>query len=169
MVTTGQVMKAANLLALVVMVALCAACGPHQVKGQPPFVSITSIAVDGDRLAATFNVRNINDVPMDIDAVDITIRIGTAELTRHQGALMLSVDPNTTEEVAVEKLPDEFSRDLLGTLQSGEVKSLPFFLEGRIHTSVDGFMPFRHEGHLYPVPGRPGHFRSASSRTRERD
>jgi LEA14-like dessication related protein len=162
-------MKAANLLVLVVIVALCSACGPRQVKGQPPFVSISSMTVNGDRLAATFNVRNINDVPMDIDSVDITIRIRNAELTRHQGALMLSVDPNTTEEVAVEKLPEQFARELLDTLESGETNSLPFFLEGRIHTSADGFMPFRHEGHLYPVPGRPGHFRSASSRIRERD
>jgi LEA14-like dessication related protein len=162
-------MKAANLLVLVVIVALCSACGPRQVKGQPPFVSISSMTVNGDTLAATFNVRNINDVPMDIDSVDITIRIRNAELTRHQGALTLSVDPNTTEEVAVEKLPEQFARELLDTLESGETNSLPFFLEGRIHTAADGFMPFRHEGHLYPVPGRPGHFRSASSRTRERD
>lgn len=162
-------MKAANFLALAVIVALCTACGPRQVKGQPPFVSMTSMTVTGDNLAAAFNIRNINDVPMDISKVDITIRIRNSELTRHQSALILSVDPNTTEEVAVEKLPDEFAQDLLGTLQSGEVKSLPFFLEGRIYTAADGYMRFRHEGHLYPVPGRPGHFRSASSRTRERD
>ena len=54
----------------------------------------------------------------------------------------------------------------------GDVPNLPFRLEGRVHTEEDGFLRFKHKGHLYPVPGKPGQFRSAttqSSRIREDD
>jgi LEA14-like dessication related protein len=156
-----------RLLLLLLLAICCTACGTRQVKGKAPFISISSMTVEGDKFAASFDIRNINDVPMDIDDINITIRIQNVELTRHASSLALSVDPNTIEKIDVNKLPEEFSRELLKSLESGEVKSLPFFLEGRIHTLQDGNVPFRNEGYLYLVPGKPGHFRSASSRMRE--
>ena len=163
-----ETLKVRALALLALCLVLCTACGPHQVKGEAPFVSISSMSASQDNLSATFAVRNINDVPMTVDAVDITIRVRDNVLTRHNGALKITLDPNTTEEVAIDNLPDEFARPLLADLESGNVASLPFSLEGRVHTLEDGFLSFKHEGHLYPVPGRPGQFRSATSRTRER-
>lgn len=153
--------------ALILAALVCAACGPHLVKGEPPFVSIASLALQDDKLLASFNVRNINDLIMDIDSADFTVRVYDTELMRYSGAIVLDIDPNATEEMRVEKLPGAFSRDPLDALASGEQASLPFLLEGRVHTRTDGNLSFRHEGHLYTVPGRPGQFRSASSRTRE--
>jgi len=125
------------------------------------------LALQDDKLTASFNVRNINDLIMDIDSADFTVRVYDTELMRHNGAIALDIDPNATEEMRVEKLPGAFSRELLDALANGEQASLPFLLEGRVHTRTDGNLSFRHEGHLYTVPGRPGQFRSASSRTRE--
>ncbi|HMB60166.1 MAG TPA: hypothetical protein VKN35_09670, partial [Xanthomonadales bacterium] len=113
-------------------------------------------------------IRNINDVDMTIDAIDITIRARDSEFTRHNSALKLTLDPNATEEVAVDNMPDEIARPLLNDLESGTISSLPFSLQGRVHTLEDGYLSFEHEGHLYPIPGKPGQFRSATSRTRER-
>ncbi len=161
-------MNPGKLTVLLLLFILCAACGPNQVKGKAAVVSIASMSVDGEQFSATFNFRNINDVPMDIEQININIHIGDVELTRHVDSLALSIDPNTTEDVVVNKLPDEFSRELLAELESGNVKSLPFFLEGRLKTTQDGNVPFKYEGFLYPVPGKPGQYRSASSRTRER-
>jgi len=121
-----------------------------------------------DSLSARFDIRNINDVEMTIDAIDITIRTRDSELTRHNGALKLALDPNATEEVAVNNMPDEIARPLLTDLEGGTISSLPFSLQGRVHTLEDGYLSFEHEGHLYPIPGKPGQFRSATSRTRER-
>jgi LEA14-like dessication related protein len=162
-------MKSTTLLLLIALAALLSACGPKQVKGKAPVVSIASLTVSQEQMGASFNIRNINDVAMDIEQIEITIRIEDVELTRHVAAMALSIDPNTTEEVAVQKLPEEFARELLDNLESGDVGNLPFFLEGRMQTSQDGNVPFRYEGYLYPVPGRPGHYRSATSRTREQD
>lgn len=160
-------MNPGKLLILVLLTSLCAACGPSQVKGKAPVVSISSMTVIGESLSATFNIRNINDVAMDIDKIEINIRINDSELTRHVTSLALSIDPNTTEEVAVEKLPDEFAQDLLADLERGDIGNLPFFLDGMMHTQQDGKVPFRYDGYLFPVPGRPGHYRSTSSRSRD--
>jgi hypothetical protein len=159
-------MKSAKLL-LLLLISLCAACGPHKVKGKAPVVSISSMTLQDGTLAASFNIRNINDVPLDIEQIQITIRVQEAELTRHVESMALSIDPNTTEEIAVNKLPDEFARDVLASLENHDVENLPFFLEGEMLTQQDGKVLFRYEGYLYPVPGRPGQYRSASSRTRE--
>jgi LEA14-like dessication related protein len=161
-------LKIRFLFLLLLSTLACVACSPQKIKGNPPFVSISSMTAMEQSLSADFDIRNINDVHMTIDSIDINIRVRDIEVTRYVSDFNLTIDPNTTEEVSVEKLPDEFARELLDSLESGDVSSLPFSLEGRVHTAEDGFMPFKHEGHLYPVPGRPGQFRSASSRTRER-
>jgi hypothetical protein len=67
----------------------------------------------------------------------------------------------------LDKLPGDRARGQLAELQGGKFASLPFSLQGRVHTSEDGYLDFKHEGYLYTVPGKPGQFRSATSRTRE--
>ncbi len=160
-------MKPARLILVLILIILCTACGPRQVKGKAPVVSIATLTVADEKLSASFNIRNINDVAMDVEQIDITIRISDVQLTRHVSAVALSIDPNTTEDIVVEKVPEEFEQKLLDKLESGDTGNLPFFLEGNIRTTQDGNVPFRYEGYLYPVPGRPGQYRSASSRTRE--
>ena len=160
-------MKPAKLIIVLILISFCIACGPRQVRGKAPVVSITTLTLVDEKLGAAFNIRNINDVALDIEQIDISIRIRDGELTRHVSNMALSIDPNTTEEIVVEKLPDEFTRELLVNLESGGAGNLPFFLEGSMRTTQDGKVPFRYEGYLYTVPGRPGQYRSASSRTRE--
>ncbi len=153
---------------LLASMVLCAGCGSKQVKGEPPFIGISSMIVQENALATKFDIRNINDVKLEIDAIDIKIWVRSVELTHYINDFKLTLDPNTTEEVSLEEPPEASSRQLLAELESGEVASLPFSLEGRIHTRSDGYLSFKNEGHLYPVPGKPGQFRSASSRTPER-
>ena len=150
------------------ILALCTACGgAHQVKGESPFVRISSLSVDEHSLTAEFDIHNINDVKMDIDAIDIRITGPSSELGHFAGDLRLSIDPNTTEEVSLQETAGQDTENILHELESGQISSMAFSLEGRVHTGDDGYLSFRNEGHLYPVPGRPGQFRSASSRSRE--
>lgn len=150
------------------VLALCVACGgSHELKGESPFIRISSMSILENTLSAEFNIRNINDVEMNIDAVDIKILGENVELVHYVNDLKLTVDPNTTEEISLQELPNSEARQLLNELESGRISSLPFSLEGRVHTQQDGYLPFKNDGHLYPVPGRPGQFRSASSRTPE--
>jgi hypothetical protein len=152
---------------MLVSLVLCVGCAPNKIKGNPPFVAISSMMMTDEALSASFDVRNINEVPMTIDAVDITISTRGSEFSSYSGAYQLSLDPNTTEEVTLDKLPGDYARGQLAELQGGKIASLPFSLQGRVHTTEDGYLDFRHEGYLYTVPGKPGQFRSATSRTRE--
>lgn len=162
-----EFMKLRLYTLMFVSLLLCVACAANKIKGNPPFVSIASITMTDQTLAASFDVRNINQVPMTIDAVDITISAKDSEFSSYSGAYELSLDPNTTEAITLENLPGDSARGQLADLQSGKIASLAFSLLGRVHTAEDGYLDFKHEGYLYTVPGKPGQFRSASSRTRE--
>jgi hypothetical protein len=152
---------------MLVSLVLCIGCATNKIKGNPPFVAISSMMMTDETISASFDVRNINQVPMTIDAVDITISVRGSGFSSYSGAYQLSIDPNTTEAITLDKLPGDHARGQLVELQGGKIASLPFSLEGRVHTTEDGYLDFKHEGYLYTVPGRPGQFRSATSRTRK--
>jgi LEA14-like dessication related protein len=155
-----------KLLLMLLVAAGAVSCASEIIKGRPPFISISGMSLVDNRLSADFDIRNQNGVPMSIDMIDITVKINDVEITRDNRNLDLSIGANSAEEVHVEELPDDFTRELLDSLGSGEVKSLAFDLEGRVHTLEDGYLSFAHKGYLYPVPGKPGHFRSAVTQAR---
>jgi LEA14-like dessication related protein len=163
----ARVKLPARLLILVSAALLCVACGPKLIKGRAPFISISGMSLVNERLSAEFDIRNHNDVPMKITMIDITVTVNDTELTRENRAFDLTVGANSAESVRVEDLPDDFTRALLASLEGGEVKSLPFDLNGRVNTVENGYLSFSHKGYLYPVPGRPGHFRSAVTQSEE--
>ena len=167
-----EIARNSSFVLLLLIILACTACGPTIIKGRPPFISISELSLQGGQLSVNFNISNPNGEAMNIDGIEIAVRVEEAELTRYNEDFKLSVGANSTEVVEVEQFPDAFVQDLLVSLLDGEVLSLPFRLEGRVHTEEDGFLLFKHKGHLYPVPGRPGHFRSAttqSSRIRQDD
>lgn len=151
---------------MAVSMTVTLSCGSNIIKGRPPFISISSMSLIDDRLSADFDISNQNGVPMTISMIDITVTVNDVELTRENRAFELEIGANSAEEVSVEELPDEFTRELLESLANKEVKSLPFDLEGRVQTVEDGYLAFSHKGHLYPVPGKPGYFRSAVTRSK---
>jgi hypothetical protein len=157
---------------LLLIILACASCGQNIIQGRPPFISISELSLQGDQLTVDFNISNPNGEAMNIDGIEITVRVEEAELTRYNEDFKLAIGANSTEVIEVEQFPDAFVQDLLVSLKDGEVPSLPFRLEGGVHTTEDGLLKFRHKGHLYPVPGKPGYFRSAtiqSSRIRQDD
>jgi hypothetical protein len=139
----------------------CAACGPNVIEGRPPFIGISAMRLQGDTLAADFRIDNQNGVAMNIQAIEITVTVNAVTLTRENRDFDLAIDANSSEELRVERLPDEYTRKLLASLENQEVRSLPFQLAGRVLTQEDGYLNFEQKGHFYPVPGKPGHFRSA--------
>jgi len=155
-----------RLLLLLLVAAGAISCASEIIKGRPPFISISGMSLVDDRLSADFDIRNQNGVPMSIDTIDITMKVNDVEIARDNRNFDLVVGANSAEEIHVEELPDDFTRELLDSLGSGEVKSLAFDLKGRVHTTEDGYLSFEHKGYLYPVPGKPGHFRSAVTQAR---
>lgn len=155
------------IVACLLIALFSVACGPQVIKGRPPFISISGMGLAEDRLSADFDIRNQNGIPMSISTIDITVTVNDVELTRENRAFDLVVGANSTEEIRVDELPDDFTRELLESLQEGEVKSLPFDLNGSVMTVEDGRLRFEQKGYLYPVPGKPGQFRSAVTQAKE--
>lgn len=158
-----QFLNRKPLAILILMMLTVCACGPKIVKGKPPFFSIASMTLADEQLSADFTISNPNGEPMVIDGIDIRVEVKDAVLTRYDSDFDMTIGSNGTEEVSVSQLPDDFTRQLLNSVESGELISLPFKLEGSVQTRDNGKLPFRNKGHLYPVPGRPGHFRSATT------
>jgi len=157
----------ARLAFLLLTVFACASCGPQVIEGRPPFIGISGMQLDDDALSVDFRISNQNDVPMNIDAIDIEVTVNGADLASQKRQLKLTIDANSAEEIHVEKLPDGFTRDLLVSLENREVNSLPFSLQGSVSTLESGRLRFEQKGHLYPVPGKPGFFRSAVTQAEE--
>ena len=155
-----------RVLLLLLIAAGAISCGSQIIKGRPPFISISGMSLIEGKLSADFDIRNQNGVPMTIDMIDITVKVNDVELTRENRDFDLAIGANSAEEIHVEELPDDFTRSLLDSLGSGEVKSLAFDLNGKVHTLEDSYLSFAHKGYLYPVPGKPGYFRSATTQAK---
>ena len=167
-----NIVRNRSSMLLLLSILACTACGSDIIHGRPPFISISKLSLLDDHLSVDFNISNPNGEEMNIDRIEITVRVEEAELARYKEDFALTIDANSTEVIEVEHFPDAFVQDLLVSLIDGEIPNLPFRVEGRVHTEEDKFLQFKHKGHLYPVPGKPGHFRSAtiqSSRIRQDD
>lgn len=124
------------------------------------------MSLQGETLVADFRVSNQNGVPMSIQAIDLTVTVDGAELVRENRGYQLDIGANSAEELRIERAPGDAARESLAALDRRELPSLPFELAGRVRTVEDGFLRFEHKGHFYPVPGKPGHFRSAVTQAR---
>jgi len=147
-------------LALVVLtLILCTACGAKLVRGESPMVRITELSHQDNSIALQLSMRNLNGVPLDVLNIDFGLRVNDDELFAYIGPVDTNIIANGTEIWSVDIEESKTSRELLDSLQNGDVKSLPYSLKGSITTRDSGKLRFEHEGHIYPLPGRPGHFR----------
>jgi len=145
----------------------CAGCGPQVIEGRPPFLRISELSMHGDSLSIDFDVSNQNEVEMHIDAIEIRVGMGDTEIVHADPGYKLTVGASSSEDLHVEKPAPGGLRDRLSELERGDVISLPFDLSGRVHTLEDGYLDFDQKGHLYPVPGKPGYYRSAVTQSKE--
>jgi len=146
-----------GLLSLAVV--LSTACGAKLIRGASPMVRMTELSHQDNTITLQLSMRNLNGVDIDIRNIDFKLAMDDDELFTYNGPVDTNIVANGTETWSVDVEESETSRKLLDSLQNGEVKSLPYALEGSITTVDEGKLRFEYEGHIYPLPGRPGHFR----------
>ena len=122
-------------------------------------VRMSELSHQDNNITLQLSIRNVNGVPLDILNIDLSVSVNDNELFAYAGPVDTSIISNSTETWSVDVEESSASHELLDSLQNGDVKSLPYTLEGKITTKDDGTLRFEHEGHLYTLPGRPGHFR----------
>lgn len=146
--------------ALIMLTALLiTGCGNKIIRGASPMVRMTELSHQDNTITLQVNMRNLNGVDLEVQSIDISFSVQGDLLFAYQGPVDTVIAANGTESWSVEADESQISRDLLNELQNGEVKSLPYTLKGVITSPEDGALRFEYEGHVYPLPGRPGYFR----------
>ena len=153
--------KHLGLSLLLLSVLLCTACGTQVIRGASPLVRMTELSHRDDTINLQLSMRNLNGVDLDVMSIDfrLTVNEDEDELFVYNGPVESNIVANGTETWSVEVVESEASRILLNSLENGDIKSLPYALKGSVTSKDDGKLRFEYEGHLYPLPGRPGHFR----------
>ncbi len=144
---------------LMAAVVLTSACGTKIVRGAAPIVRMSELSHSEDGISVQLSMRNLNGVALDIQVIDFSLSVEDGKLFTYKGPAETNIVANGTETWTVKAEETQSGKQLLDKLQDGAVKSLPYSLEGSVTTLDEGKLHFNYEGHLYAVPGRPGHFR----------
>jgi hypothetical protein len=151
--------KQLGFIPIILAMIFSTGCGSKIIRGASPMVRMTELSHQDQNIKLELSMRNLNGVELNIQSIDFNLTVDDNELFTYQGPAETNIVANGTETWSVEVEESQSSRELLNTLQNGDVKSLPYSLKGRINSLDDGSLRFEYEGHIYPLPGRPGHFR----------
>ena len=156
-----SVYKTYLFASLLLVILLCTACGTQVIRGASPMVRMTELSHKDNKLSLQVSMRNLNGVDLDIQTIDfrLTVNDNEDELFVYNGPADTNIAANGTESWTVEVEESEASLELLNSLENGDIKSLPYALKGSISSQDEGKLRFEYEGHIYPLPGKPGHFR----------
>ena len=144
---------------LAIIIAFTTACGNKLIRGASPMVRMTELSHENGTIQLQVNIRNLNGVDLDVLGAELTMSVEDGELFSYRGPVNIKIAANGTESLTVDVEENENSKQLLDQLEKAEVKSIPYSLKGSVTSREDGLLRFEYEGHIYPLPGRPGHFR----------
>ena len=124
-------------------------------------VRMTELSHRDGNINLQLSMRNLNGVDLDVMSIDfrLTVNEDEEELMVYNCPVETNIIANGTETWSVDVEESEASRVLLNSLENGDIKSLPYALKGSVTSKDDGKLRFEYEGHIYPLPGKPGHFR----------
>ena len=148
-----------RLLPLLAATMLLAACADKLIKGVSPVVRMNELSHENKTITLQLSLRNRNGVELNVQQIDLSLSVEDEVMFSYNGPADTNIVANGTETWTVEIAETESSLAQLNALQNGEVKSLPYSFTGKVTSADDGELDFEYEGHLYPVPGRPGKFR----------
>ena len=138
---------------------MLAACGDHLIRGVSPVVRINEISHDGKTINLQLSLRNRNGVEMDVESMNFVLNVEDQAFFAYDGPASTNIVANGTETWTVDIKETEANYEKLNALENGDIKSIPYSFKGKLTSTEAGTLDFEHEGHLYPVPGRPGRFR----------
>lgn len=137
-----------------------AACSSGTVKGESPFAQVNSWRIDDSTLSMELRLRNVNDEPLELSSVKLDVFVERdVTLVKMRKAVGISIPAGGFETIQLQATATENGVILLGELSRKERASLAYRLEGVAESRKEGALSFRHDGHIYTVPGRTGEFR----------
>jgi LEA14-like dessication related protein len=155
---TNNYRFAALLIVFASFMALTA-CATPGIKGKPPFVQLNGLRLLEGLLHLDLGVRNVNSEPIFLEQIEFSVTVADASLAIYKAPSMASISANGLENFRFELSPTIEGINLLSELENGEHPSLDYSLEGVMVVEEGKEMKVQRKGHIYPVPGRAGHFR----------
>lgn len=146
---------------LLLAALLCVSCGANVVRGESPVIRITELSHADNNINLQLSMRNLNGVDLNVQSIDFRLTASEDKegLIEYSGPVAINITANGIESWSVDAAESDAGRTLLDKLENGDIISLPYHLKGSIHSADEGTMRFEYDGHLYPLPGKPGHFR----------
>ncbi|TVR94898.1 MAG: hypothetical protein EA418_09130 [Wenzhouxiangellaceae bacterium] len=143
------------------MCAGLVACGggPRQVRGELPLVMLETLSLDGEGVVLQLAVRNINDTRLQINRVNVELRLDSAAAASLNSVPVdVQIPPRGRDMLHFEAMLEPRAVELLAALENNDRNSVGWQIEitfdpdrGRQRSEGSGF--------LHPVPGQPGRFR----------
>jgi outer membrane lipoprotein-sorting protein len=151
--------KPLGFVLIILVMVFSTGCGAKIIRGAAPLVRMNELSHQGQNIRLELSMRNLNGVELNIQSIDFKLFVDDHELFSYEGPAETNIVANGTETWSEEVEESQSSRELLNTLQHGDVMSLPYSMNGKIYTLDEGVLRFEYEGHIYPLPGKPGYFR----------
>lgn len=160
-----------HCLALVVVAAGLAACGPQRKSVFPPSLTVQQMQVlpNGTwRLAV--RIQNNSYGGMDFKAIEGTLQVADDVPVRLHAAFDLDIPSFAGDVTSIDVLPTPAMNSVLAAVAAkGSAGSLAYAIRGTIHAQPDladhpdnknaQDFPFQHNDFLSPVPGIANTFR----------
>ena len=146
------------LLQAVIGLSLLSCANPG-VRGQPPFIQVNGLKVEGELITLDLGLRNVNTELLLIDRIEFSISLNEVSLAIYNAPSQANVIANGTENLSFELNPSTEGLALLNELQNDDRPNLEYLIEGVLTVTENGKMKIKRKGNIYRVPGRPDQFR----------
>lgn len=158
-------------LALVILAALLAACGPQRQSVFPPTITIQQMrALPDGAWQLSLRIQNNSYTGMNYQSIEGSLQVAQGIPVRVHARFDLDVPSFAGDVVQVQVLPTpDMSQALQAVAGKGSTGSLPYTLNGIVHcvpnledhpdSKNPRDFPFTSNSFLSPVPGVPNTYR----------
>jgi LEA14-like dessication related protein len=151
--------RCTRFLFLVTCLLLLSACVSGSKRSQAPFIVVNGLSLEDQDLTLDLGVRNVNALPLMIEHIEFALRVDETSLAVYKAPSRANVIANGTENLRFDLAATPEGTSLLNRLERGDLADLEYVLDGVLTANEGAQMKVSRSGFIYPVPGRPGHFR----------
>lgn len=152
---------ALRISALFLSAVVLAACSGNlrEVTNQPPQASLDGLEKTSDGVIVALGLRNVNDEPLQLDGISITLTLDDEPLAVGDRHLPLIISSRGREVLRFTLSAEPAGLQRLNNLAAGDVARLPWSLEARLTLNGSTKRRTSANGWIHPVPGQPDRFR----------
>ena len=101
--------KCRTFVLLMLAVFLCVACGSKLIRGAAPLVRMNELSHQDNNIEVQLSIRNLNGVPLDVEAIDFGLSIDDEKVFTHEGPVNTNITANGTETLSLEVKKEEIA------------------------------------------------------------